>query len=143
MNNFYTKQTQINELYNTPSDINEHIPILIKYANECNFITEMGVRWVVSTWVWLACAPKKLISYDLYNPSHWGRSIEPVIETAKYYGLNFECFCSAINSTFNNFCSIYYDLEVYFGSVGSFFNLNPIICKEKQCMLSFSNRLNT
>ena len=50
----------------------------------------MGVRWVVSTWVWLACAPKKLISYDLYNPSHWGADITPVIDAAKTYRLDFE-----------------------------------------------------
>lgn len=73
-------EEKVNELYNTPSDINEHVPVILKYGQECEHITEMGVRWVVSTWVWLACAPKKLISYDLYNPSHWGTSIEPVIE---------------------------------------------------------------
>ena len=82
-------EEKVNKLYNTPSDINEHIPTILKYANECEHITEMGVRWIVSTWVWLACAPKKLISYDLYNPSHWGMSIEPVVETAEYYGLDF------------------------------------------------------
>ncbi len=42
------------------------------------------------------------------------------------YNLNFECFASAINNTFPNFCSIYWDLEKYFGSVGSFFNIIPI-----------------
>jgi hypothetical protein len=42
------------------------------------------------------------------------------------YNLNFECFASAINNTFNNFCSIYYDLEQYFGSKGSFFNMKPV-----------------
>jgi len=42
------------------------------------------------------------------------------------FNLNFECFASSINSTFNNYCSIYYDLEKYFGSVGSFFDITPI-----------------
>lgn len=42
------------------------------------------------------------------------------------YNLNFECFASAINNTFPIFCSIYWDLEKYFGSVGSFFNITPI-----------------
>jgi len=83
-------EEKINQLYNTPSDINEHIPSILKYGQECDHITEMGVRWVVSTWVWLACAPKKLISYDLYNPSHWEVDIKPVEETAKNYGLDFE-----------------------------------------------------
>lgn len=42
------------------------------------------------------------------------------------YQLNFECFASAINSVFKNYCSIYYDLEQYFGSVGSFFSIIPV-----------------
>jgi hypothetical protein len=83
-------EQKVNELYLNPSDINEHIPTILKYGQECDHITEMGVRWVVSTWAWLACAPKKLISYDLYNPSHWGADITPVEETAKAYGLDFE-----------------------------------------------------
>lgn len=44
----------------------------------------------------------------------------------KDFHLNFECFASAINSTFDSYCSIYYDIEKYFGSNGSFFNINPI-----------------
>ncbi len=42
------------------------------------------------------------------------------------YKLNFECFASSINSTFPNYCSIYWDLEKHFGSVGSFFNIVPV-----------------
>lgn len=83
-------EEKVNQLYNTPSDINEHIPTILKYGQECDHITEMGVRWVVSTWAWLACAPKKLICYDLHNPSRWGSSIEPIIDTAQKYDLNFE-----------------------------------------------------
>lgn len=44
----------------------------------------------------------------------------------KDYNLNFECFASSINSTFPNYCSIYYDIEKYFGSMGSFFNIIPL-----------------
>lgn len=80
----------INTLHNTPSDINEHIPTIIKYGNECDTITEMGVRWVVSTWAWLACAPKRLRCYDLYDPSHWGANIKDVYDTAEAYGLDFK-----------------------------------------------------
>lgn len=83
-------EQKVNEIYQTPSDINEHIPAIIEYGQKCNHITEMGVRWVVSTWAWLACAPKKLIAYDLYNPSHWGADITSVEETAKAYNLDFE-----------------------------------------------------
>ena len=41
------------------------------------------------------------------------------------YKLNFECFASAINTSQKNFCSIFYDIEKYFGSCGNFFNLIP------------------
>ena len=83
-------EEKVNELYQTPSDINEHIPTILRYGQEVDHITEMGVRWVVSTYAWLACAPKKLISYDLFNPSHWGADITPVEDTAKAHGLDFE-----------------------------------------------------
>ena len=34
------------------------------------------------------------------------------------YDLNYECFASAINSTFNHYCSVYYDLDKFFGFFG-------------------------
>jgi hypothetical protein len=48
-----------------PSDINEHLETLKEYASECDHITEMGVRWVVSTYAFLMGKPKKMISYDI------------------------------------------------------------------------------
>jgi len=80
----------VNQLHRTPSDINEHIPTIIKYGSECETITEMGVRGIFSTWGWLACAPKRLICYDIYDPSNWGGDIQSVYDTAAAYGLNFE-----------------------------------------------------
>jgi len=49
------------------SDINEHLPILKKYTENCNHVTEMGVRSIVSTWAFLAGNPNTLISYDINN----------------------------------------------------------------------------
>jgi len=46
------------------SDINEHLPTLKKYAEECNHITEMGTRDMISTCAFLMGKPKKMISYD-------------------------------------------------------------------------------
>ena len=65
-------------LCSTPSDINEHLPTLKKYAEECEHITEMGVRWVVSTYALLMGKPKKLISYDI-NGINW----QPIAEMVK------------------------------------------------------------
>jgi hypothetical protein len=36
-----------------PSDINEHLPTLRKYATKCSTIAEMGVRGCVSTWAFI------------------------------------------------------------------------------------------
>jgi hypothetical protein len=71
-------QQTYERLCNQPSDINEHLPTLKKYADECEHITEMGVRWVVSTYALLMGKPKKLISYDI-NPIN----SEPIQEMVK------------------------------------------------------------
>jgi len=86
----YDLEQIVNQIYTTPSDINEHIPTLIEYASECETITEMGVRAITSTWAFLGAAPKKLISYDMENPSHYGANINVVYEVAKQYELNYE-----------------------------------------------------
>ena len=43
-------EEKYNSLCNLPSDINEHLPILYKYAKECESIIECGVRKCVSSW---------------------------------------------------------------------------------------------
>ena len=69
LKNDLIKNDLIKDKYNilckTKSDINEHLPILQKYANDCNHITEMGVRTGVSTWALLSSKPIKMISYDI------------------------------------------------------------------------------
>ncbi len=86
----YNLEQIVNQIYTTPSDINEHIPTLIQYGSECDHITEMGVRAITSTWAFLGSAPKKLISYDIENPEKWGADINHVYDVAKYYGLDYE-----------------------------------------------------
>jgi len=65
----------INQIYekkcNTPSDIHEHLPVLKKYAEECEIVLEMGVRSIVSTWAFLSAKPKKLISLDIIHPKDY------------------------------------------------------------------------
>jgi hypothetical protein len=51
-----------------PSDINEHLPVLLCYGSECARITEFGVRSIVSTWAFLAARPASLDSYDIDLP---------------------------------------------------------------------------
>ena len=42
-----------NDLCNSPSDINEHLPTLFKYASQCETIIECGVRRCVSSWAFV------------------------------------------------------------------------------------------
>lgn len=52
------------------SDINQHIETMHKYANECNHITEFGVRTGVSTWAWLASRAQVIRCFDIQNVSN-------------------------------------------------------------------------
>lgn len=40
-------------LANKPSDINEHLPTLMKYAKECESVFETGVRGCISSWAFV------------------------------------------------------------------------------------------
>lgn len=64
-----TLQQRYVEKATTPSDINEHIPTLLKYGSECNHITECGVRSVVSSYAFALALkhkkPNRLIQVDL------------------------------------------------------------------------------
>lgn len=73
----------------TPSDINEHLPTLKRYAEECEHITEMGVRWVVSTYAFMMGKPKKLISYDLDPTEKFGISSKWLKELGNYNNIDF------------------------------------------------------
>jgi hypothetical protein len=53
------------ELCKMPSDINEHLPTLYRYAKECESVLECGVRGCVSSWAFLMARPKLLIMNDL------------------------------------------------------------------------------
>lgn len=43
-------QQKFTLLSKTPSDINEHLPTLSKYASECESVFETGVRGCISSW---------------------------------------------------------------------------------------------
>lgn len=101
MNNVFILKKYV-ELSKTPSDINEHLETLKKYTQECDIVIEMGVRSIVSTWAFLAGNPKKLVSLDLYNPSHFGANLQEVYDAAVDAGIDF---------TFVEQDSLTYDIE--------------------------------
>ena len=71
-------ENKFNQLCITPSDIFEHLPTLKRYAFQCDHITEMGVRGIVSTWAFIVGNPKRMISYDINHPSKSGADINQV-----------------------------------------------------------------
>lgn len=48
---------------------------------------------------------------------------ENIKKLFKSYGVDFELFGSAINTISNNYCSLFFDIEKFFGSKGNFFNI--------------------
>ncbi len=50
-----------------PSDINEHLPTIYKYAKLCDSVAEFGVRDVVSTYALAAALPKRLVGVDIFT----------------------------------------------------------------------------
>lgn len=73
-----------------PSDMNEHMPILRKYADRCDHVTEMGVRGIVSTYAFLMSQCKKLVSIDIVNPNTQGGNLEEVYSISKEIGKDFK-----------------------------------------------------
>lgn len=62
MNNIKQKYT---ERCNIPSDINEHLPVLLEYANNVKTIAEFGTRFAVSCYAFALSNPQRLICVDL------------------------------------------------------------------------------
>jgi hypothetical protein len=68
------------------SDINEHLPTLRRYAEQCTHITEMGTRYGNSTIAFMSSHPRKFISYDV-TPND---RIEYLQIVARDANINFE-----------------------------------------------------
>jgi len=60
-----TLKTKYQEKCDKPSDINQLLPFLKLYADRCEHITEMGTRYFVSTYAFLASKAKQVITYDI------------------------------------------------------------------------------
>ena len=94
-----------------PNDI--YIKMVNNYNNNMEFI---------DIYIWII-----IFRYQLLGSNNHQLAILPKIikNMEKNYNLSFECFASAINTSQKNYCSIFYDIEKYFGSHGNFFNFTP------------------
>lgn len=77
------------ELCIKPSDINEHLPTIKKYAMECDVVVEMGTRFVVSTWALVYANPKKITCYDI-NLADFLEGKKNIEEVCKSKNINFK-----------------------------------------------------
>lgn len=75
------------QLCETPSDINEHLPTIRKYATLCDTVIEMGVRGMVSTWALLAGFPLQMASIDIVDPFEHQGNVDETKKIAKEEGV--------------------------------------------------------
>jgi hypothetical protein len=71
------------------SDINEHLPTLKRYAEDCEHITEMGVREANSTFGFLMGKPKVMISIDILPLEQFGNEESAIKKIASDNGVDF------------------------------------------------------
>lgn len=112
--NFQIKDNKLKNLLNNifiPKDVYDRCKL--KYT---------GLKKYLDTNLWII-----LFRYQLLGSNNHQLAVLPrIINKMKLdFNLSFECFASSINSISKNYCSIYYDIEKYFGSKGNFFNLKP------------------
>lgn len=76
-----------------PSDINEHLDTLKRYAEECDIVVELGTGLTISTWAFLAAKPKKFITVDINQPTD-SINFNELTNEAKNLNVDFEFILS-------------------------------------------------
>lgn len=69
--------------WQSPGNINEHLPVLRLLATQCDRVVELGTNQAVSTTALLAAQPRELITFDL-NPSQEAESLRRVAGACRY-----------------------------------------------------------
>ncbi len=74
-----------------PHTLNEHLPTFKSLTEECEHVTEMGVRDVNGTFGFLMGHPKKMISIDLFHPKTFGAqsSLDDAIRVSQEEGIDY------------------------------------------------------
>jgi hypothetical protein len=88
--NHMNTQEKFDLLVSTPSDINEHLPILKRYAEECDTVVELGTGQTVSTWAFIAGKPKTFITVDILHPSERGIDFDKILKAAENDKVDFK-----------------------------------------------------
>jgi len=85
-----TMEDNFNYYRSLDTDINQHFDTIKRYANDCEHITEVGVRGVNSTWAFLSGKPKTMISIDKSDPIVFDVDIKIVKQIAKDNGIEWD-----------------------------------------------------
>jgi hypothetical protein len=112
---FYLSNIKLNNIINNIIIPVDEYDKMIK-----NFkLSKIDYKGNIDNLIWII-----LFRYQLLSSNNNQLAVLPSVldKMNKEFNLNFECFASAINTNTKNYCSIYYDVEKYFGSKGSFFN---------------------
>lgn len=122
-------QTIYEEHCNTWSDIYQHIPVLCQLARECESVTEIGIRSIISTWGVLkglsesAYFPRYYVGIDISFPP--ADRLDLAKKLAEENGINFEFWCEndmniQIEQTdmlfidsLHTYCHLTYELETF------------------------------
>ncbi len=99
--NSYTVDECLEHVRNSSAsiDICEHLDTLREYASKCDSVTELGVRWVVSTWALMAGRPKKLTSFDIHHFGIYGVDPETLDNAASNAGVIFKFYQEDVLTT--------------------------------------------
>jgi len=110
-----------NKICNKLVNIINNIMIPVEQYNEMKYRYNYE-DYLMDKIIWII-----LFRYQLLSSNNNQLAVIPNIynKMINDFGLSVECFASAINTSLNHFCSIYYDVEKYFGSIGNFFNIIP------------------
>jgi hypothetical protein len=109
-----------NIINNIMIPVEQYNEMKYRYNNQDNID---NINNYMDTIIWII-----LFRYQLLSSNNNQLAVIPSIYNKMItdFNLSVECFASAINTSLNYFCSIYYDVEKYFGSIGNFFNIEPI-----------------
>jgi hypothetical protein len=74
-----------------------------------------------------------LLRYEFYQDELQGTCLSvnivyDFIKSNNFEDTTLEAFAGSLNSNLKNYCSLFYDIERYFGSKGSFFKQKPELC---------------
>jgi hypothetical protein len=103
-----------NKIYKVNIHINVYDRLIKKFKSNENIIDDKYIFCLMFRYTYLDAGNQQLAIH------------KKIKELFKNYNVNFELFGSAINVLSDHYCSLYYDIEKYFGSMGNFFDIEII-----------------